>query len=74
MCKCLQTLGQCKLSLAELAVWLWLQICGNDEREGKEQNLEVNADSKTIIGKVQMMREVREESDRRHVGENHTGL
>lgn len=66
MCVRLQTLSLCVLSPAELAVRLWLKIRGNEQREGKEQNLDINTDSRTKRGQAQ------NRDDRKH-GEKKKG-
>lgn len=50
---CLQTFALCVLSLAELAVRVWLKIWGNEQREGEEQNLDTNTDGRIKTGQVQ---------------------
>lgn len=50
---CLHTFGLCVLSLAELAVRLWLKIWGNEQGKGEEQNLDINMDSRKKTGQAQ---------------------
>lgn len=51
LCVCvrarLRTFGLCVISLAELTVRVWLKIWGNEQREGEEQNLDINTAEKT---------------------------